>query len=364
MTSPRARYLFLLVVVFPMFAAVVYYALIAADRYVSESVITVRQTGDSGGNSAPGIAMMLAGVNPPARTETLYVREYIHTLDMLAYLDAELNLRRLYQTQKRDPLFRLHEDAPQEDVLDYFRSRIAVHLDDATGLLTVRVQAFEQAVAQMLNQAILAQSERFVNEISHRMAREQMAFAEGELAKAQERYQSAKDSLIAFQNKNLVLDPQIEAQARSSFTMELESTLARHEAELKNMLTYLNSDAHQVIAQKNLIDSLAAQLASEKKRISSPEGQRLNTLSAQYRNLTIEAGFAEEAYKLAINAVENARIEASRKLKSLVVISSPSLPEKADYPRHLYNLATLFTALMLLYGIIRFAVATIEDHRD
>jgi capsular polysaccharide transport system permease protein len=363
MTSRKARNLFLLLVVAPMFAAVVYYTLFAADRYVSESVITVRQAGDNGGNSVHGIAM-LAGTNPPARTETLYVREYIHTLDMLAFLDAELNLRSLYQTQKRDPLFRLPEDAPQEDVLDYFRSRIAVHLDDATGLLTLRVQAFEPDVAQAINKAILAQSERFVNEISHRMAREQMSFAEGELAKAQERYQSAKDRLIAFQNKNIVLDPQIEAQARSSFTMELESTLARHEAELKNMLTYLNSDAHQIVAQKNLIGSLSAQLASEKKRISSPEGQRLNTLSSQYRNLTIEAGFAEEAYKLAINAVENARIEASRKIKSLVVISSPSLPEKAVYPRQLYNLATLFIALMLLYGIVRFAIATIEDHRD
>lgn len=363
MTSKRARHLFLLVVVAPMLAAILYYALIAADRYVSESLITVRQVGDNS-NAVPGVAMMLAGVNPPARTEILYVREYINTLDMLHYLDSELDLRQVYQKQRRDPLLRLHADASQEETLEYFRSLIDVHLDESTGLLSVRVQAFEPAVAQAVNQAILAQSERFVNEISHRMAREQMAFAEGELAKAGERYQAAKVRLIDFQNANAVLDPQLSAQARSTFTGELESVLARHEAELKNMLTYLHADAHQVIAQKNLIDSMAAQLAAEKKRIASPEGQRLNTVASQFRNLTIETSFAEESYKLAITAVENARIEASRKLKSLVVISSPSLPEEAIYPRRLYNLATLSIALLLLYGIVRFAIATIEDHRE
>jgi capsular polysaccharide transport system permease protein len=364
MTSQRNRNLFLLVVVAPLLAAIIYYTLIAADRYVSESLITVRQVGDSGGSAVPGIAMMLAGANPPARAETLYVREYVNTLDMLQYLDTELNLRQVYQAQKRDPFFRLGEDASREETLDYFRSLIDVHLDETTGLLSVRVQAFEPALAQAINQAILTQSERFVNEISHRMAREQMAFAEGELAKAGERYQTAKARLIEFQNANAVLDPQLSAQARSTFTGELESVLARHEAELKNMLTYLHADAHQVVAQRNLISSMAAQLTSEKKRIASPEGQRLNTVASQFRNLTIEASFAEESYKLAITAVENARIEASRKLKSLVVISSPSLPEEAIYPRRLYNLATLSIALLLLYGIVRFAVATIEDHRE
>lgn len=363
MKHKLAQHLALLVIALPMALAMLYYTFFAADRYVSEAVISVRQAGDNG-SSVPGIAMMLAGVNPPAREETLFVREYIHTLDMLDFLDGELNVRQVYKEQKRDFLYRLFDGYTQEEVLEYFRSRISVYFDDETGLLSVSVEAFDPAFAQAINKAILAQSERFVNEISHRMAREQMAFAEGEMAKARERYQAAKTGLIEFQNKNTMLDPLVEAQARSQFTGELEGTVARHEAELKNLLTFLNEDAHQVVTQKNLIRSLATQLASEKKRIASPEGKRLNTLASQFRNLTIETGFAEDVYKLAITAVETSRIEASRKLKSLVVISSASLPEEAIYPRRLYNLGTFFLVLCLLYGIVRFAVATIEDHRD
>ena len=65
-----------------------------------------------------------------------------------------------------------------------------------------------------------------------------------------------------------------------------------------------------------------------------------------------------------VAAVENARIEASRKLKSLVVIEPPSLPETAQYPRRLYNVVTLAVISLLLYGIARLVIATIREHQD
>ena len=43
----------------------------------------------------------------------------------------------------------------------------------------------------------------------------------------------------------------------------------------------------------------------------------------------------------AIGFGAEARIEAYRKLKHLLVISQPSLAQDAEYPRRLYNLATV-----------------------
>ena len=57
-------------------------------------------------------------------------------------------------------------------------------------------------------------------------------------------------------------------------------------------------------------------------------------------------------------------LEASRKLKHLVVVGSPGLAEEAIYPRRGYYLLTLFVFLSLVYGIGRLVVATIKDHRD
>jgi len=352
------------VIVVPLALALVYFTVIAADRYVSETKISVKESGDVTASAVTGIASLLTGSNTNSREETLYLMEYIHSLDMLNHLDSKLDLRAAYGAEKLDLIYRLWGDTSQEWFLSYYRNRVEVLFDDLTGLLTVRVQGFEPEFSQAVSREILAQSERFINEISHRLAREQLAFAEGELRKAADRMQIAKGQLVAFQNKHGLFDPLSQAQAGAGLGFQLDAEIARKEAELTAMLGYLQESAPQVVKHRNEIAALKAQARIEQKKVASGGGQRLNTLAAQFQNLTLEAGFAEEAYKAALSAVETTRIEASRKIKSLVVIQSPSKPQIAEYPQRLYNLATLLVALILLYGIVLLAIATVKDHQD
>ena len=361
------RRLKLALVAMPLALAALYYAVFAANRYVSETIVTVRQANQQS-NALPGAAMLLAGINPPSREDTLYLRQYIHSLDLLKRLDERLGIRAHFEGGTWDPFYRLHAWFPQEWFLWYWRNRVEVLLDDMSGLLTVRVEGFEPEFAQKLNAAILEESERFVNAFSHRIAREQMQFAETELERASERLQQAKRKLLAFQTSNRLLDPTAQAQASGSLTAELQATLARQEAELRNALTYLNENSYQVRALRSQIEAVRAQLEAERARATSArrgkEDRRLNALSAEFQGLQLQVGFAQDAYKLALGAVENARIEATRKLKSLVVIEPPSRPEMALYPRRIYNLITLLVVCALLYGIVRLVVATIRDHQD
>jgi capsular polysaccharide transport system permease protein len=347
----------------PMILALVYFLFFAADRFVSESVISVKQSGEVVPSPASGLAAMF-GATPPSREDTLYLREYIRSLDMLKHLQARLNLRQAYEAERLDPLYRLYAGTSQEWLHWYFGNRVEIIFDDLSGLLKLRVQAFDPVLAQAINQEILAQSERFVNEVSHRMAREQMAFAEAELLKARDRYQAAKARLVAFQNRHKLLDPIAQAQAQVSLSSQLEGQLAQKETELKALLGYLQEDAYQVVSVKQQIAALKSQLEQERGKVASGQGGRLNTLAAEFQNLTLDVGFAEDAYKAALSAVETTRIEASRKLKSLVVVSSPGKPEVAEYPQRFYDLVTLLLGLTLFYGIVRLVIATVQDHRD
>lgn len=358
------RHLQLAFVGLPLLLGIVYFSFFSADRYVSESVVTVRQANQSYSNEA-GAALLLAGITPPSHEDTLYLKRYIHSLDLLRKLEERLKLRAHYESEKLDPLYRLYGGTSQEWLLDYYRSRVEVTLDDASSLLTVRVQGFDPAFSRQLNAAILEESEAFVNAFSHRMAREQMGFAEKELLRAGEKLQQAKAALLKFQTTHRVLDPMAQAQAASSLTAELQASLAREEAELKNALTYLNEDSLQISALRSRIAALRSQLQDEQTRATDTEkGQRLNTQAAEFQELQLQVGFAQDAYKLALSAVENARIDATRKLKSLVVIEPPSLSETAEYPRRLYNILTLLVTCALLYGVARLVVATIRDHQD
>jgi capsular polysaccharide transport system permease protein len=145
----------------------------------------------------------------------------------------------------------------------------------------------------------------------------------------------------------------------------LQAMQARHEAELKGLQAYLNDDAPQVKALQAQIAGIRQQLQTEKLRsITNEEGTSLNVLAGNYQELLAELEFQLDSYRGALTALETARIESTRKLKSLVLVESPALPESAEYPRRIYTLFALLLGLMLLYGIGRLIVATIEDHQE
>lgn len=360
----RPIHLKLVLIALPTILGAAYFGWIASDRYVSETIIAVRQATQES-SAVPGVAMLLGNVNPVVREDTLYLRDFIHSLGLLNRIDAKLQLRKHYEAATEDPVYRLPEGIDQERFLEYFRNRVELSFDDLSSLLTVRVQGFTPGFAHEVNKAILAECERFVNDFSQRMAREQLAFSDAELQRATALVQSAKSKVLAFQAKNRMLDPIAQAQATGTLTSELQAALARQEAELRNALTYLNEGSFQIRALRGQVEATRTQLNLERSRATSGRnGERLSQLAAEFQELQLQAGFAEDTYKLALTAVENARIDTSRKMKSLVVVEPPSLPESAIYPRRLYNVLTLLVATVLAYWIVRLAIETIREHRD
>jgi len=361
----KSRSLAMWVIGLPLLLAVLYYALFAQDRYVSTAQVVVRQTQGGEAPALPGLAGMLGGINPTSREETMFLREFITSMDMLNVLQDKLKWSEHYAGRWQDPLYWLSPDAPREDQLEYYRRVVQAYFDEQTGLLLVEVQAFAPEFAQQVLQVVLAESERFVNEISHRMAREQMQFAEAELAKARKHYEDQRAIMLQFQGANNLLDPEAAAMARATTLADLEGLLIKERATLKALLATLSPNTPQVRQQRTRIEALEQQLQAESRRlVSAPAGDKLNVIAAQYRSLMVDAGIAEEAYKFAVTATETARIESLKKLRSLVTVVSPNKPDLAIYPERIYNLITIFVVLLLLYGIARFIIATIEDHRD
>jgi capsular polysaccharide transport system permease protein len=360
-----ARTLWIMLIVVPVLLYGLYLGLVARDRFVSESVVSVRAAGSEGG-AIPGAAMLLAGINPPSHADTLLLKDFVHSQALLLQLQDQLDLRQHFADVGLDWPFRLAPDATREDFVRFMRDRIEVSFDDRSSLLKVRAQGLDSAFAQRLNSAILEASERFVNETSHRIARERLAFAEGELALAGKRLQQATTEVLAFQGKHQLLDPTFQAQASGNLTAQLEVSRSKLEAELGGLRGFLNDGAYQIVALKSQIDALNRQIDAERRRATGSGAQdtRLNKLALDFQGLQLQAEFARDAYKIALGAVENARIDATRKIKSLVVLEPPSRPETAEYPLVAYNLGTLLAICVLLYAIARLVLATVREHQD
>jgi capsular polysaccharide transport system permease protein len=353
---------FIVIVVIPFIFAVFYYLFFAAERYVSESVVSIRQTKDSSSIDGSGLAA-LVGINTNSKEDTLYLREYIHSLDMLKNLEKEMSLREIYTAEKLDFLYKFYGFLPQEDFLEYYQNRVKIAYDDMSGLLKINVEAFKPEDAQKLSALILKNSEIFVNELSHVMSRKQLEFAEEELRKSEKRFSVAKEALLNFQNRYGIFNPIEQAQSQANLALEFEAELAKKETELTALSSYMQNSAPQVVTLKNEIAALKTQVQKEQNRVAKKSNNASNILASEYQTLSIEANFAEGLYKLSLQAVEQARIESTKQIKYLSIVQTPSAPESAKYPRKIYNLITLLAVLFLLYGIAQLIKATIEDHK-
>lgn len=360
-----ARNLSILLILVPMLVCAAYLYGFAADRYVSESVITVKQSGDQPVGLA-GLASIFQVSGASSHGDLLLLQTHILSMDMLQTLDKRLGLRKGYSAPQRDLLLRMSDDASTDEFLDYYRNRVEARFDDTTGLLTLRAQGFTSQEAQLINRAIVEASEVFINQISQRLAQEQMAFAGDELAKASERFRVTKSKVLAFQQRNRMLDPAAQAQANSMLTVELQARLSRLEADLRAAQAYMDENSFQVRAMKQQAEAVREQMAAEAARgtTETRSGPRLNSLAGDFRELEIEMNFAEQAYKSATLSMETARLESIRKIKSLVLVASPTKPEDPEYPRRAYDLMALSLGFALVFGIVRLLIATIEDHLD
>lgn len=197
------------------------------------------------------------------------------------------------------------------------------------------------------------------------MAREQVGFAEGEVDRSRAKYDEKRKALLIFQGEHNVLDAQKTAMARNEIIAELQGELTKEEATLIGMRASLSEDSPQIRQQKIRIAAMQQQIAVEDRNlVAKNASNQLNVVASKYHALEIDAKIAEEAYKSSVSSLDTARIEAAKKLRSLVVVVTPNMPDAALFPRRLYSLFTALVVFLLVFGVVNFLVATVKDHRD
>jgi capsular polysaccharide transport system permease protein len=356
------------VIVVPMILVVIYYTLIAADRYVCESKIIVLKSTDAvAGSAASGISLpSILGSGGASQEDELHLVEYISSADMLDQLDKEIGYRKEFGLHGLDVLYWLPNWSwvSREYGLEFYRARIDLKFDDKNGILTLATQGFTREFAQQVNQIILRESERFMNELSHRVAREQLAFANDEVHRARQELDKAKGSLLGYQNRFGLLDPAGAADTTNRIAAELEGQLSSKEADLKAATAFMADNSPQVLNLRNTIAAIRHQMDVEKAKLTSQEGLRMNRIAAEYLDVKAMVDFESDLYKVSLGTYEKSRIDALRQIKSVAVIANPVLPDRAEYPRRIYMIIACFFVLLLGYGFVRLVVAVIEDHRD
>jgi capsular polysaccharide transport system permease protein len=283
---------------------------------------------------------------------------------MLRYLDTTLGLRNHYESKSADILSRLWENDSQETFLNFYRDHLTVKYIEVSGVLSIRAQAFNPEYAQKIVQAILKRSEEYINQISNRLAKEQVDFVQSELDRASKHLRESKLHIRQFQEQYQLFSPQQESVAKLQIVNELEAELTRQQAALNNLRSYMNDGAADVITLNAKITSIEKQLGIERKKLVGNENNDFSNVNSQYAELLLDMEFATDLYKTSLLSLEKARVEAYRKLKHLVVVDSPSLAEEPEFPKRIYNTISVLIVMLLSHGVLKIILATIREHRD
>lgn len=193
--------------------SVVYWGAIASDRYVSEAHIVIQRT-DLAGGQTMDFGGLLPGVGNVGHSDQLLLRDHLLSVDMLGKLDAKLELRKHFSDTARDPLSRMwHRHTPLERFHRHYLSRVGIEFDEYAGVLVIKAQAYDPETAHAIAALLVEEGERYMNGLAHRLAEEQVAFLEKQVAEMSERAIEARREVIVFQNEQASFRPRMQPKA-------------------------------------------------------------------------------------------------------------------------------------------------------
>lgn len=342
-------------------ASTLYWGVIASDRYVSEANVVVDRTELAAGPSTDFASLLGA----KSGHDLLLLREHLLSTDMLVKLDDKLDLRTHYSDRDQDVFSRMWSPKMSREWFHrHYLSRVSVEYDDFSGVLRIKAQAYSPEKAQAVASMLVEEGERFMNDMGHRLAREQVSFLERQVEQMSERVLRTRQAVVAFQNSKGLASPQGAAEALGRIAAEMESQLAELKTRREVMRAYLSPTAPDVVQLNYQIQALEKQRSQELARLASPAGNTLNKVVEEHQRLQLEAEFAQKVYQTALTALERGRIEATRTLKKVSVVQAPGLPQYPLEPRRLYNIALFALATLVLAGVFRLFAAIIRDHKD
>jgi capsular polysaccharide transport system permease protein len=362
---PRRRFLrsnsilFLGTFVLPLLAFTAYLVFFATDRYESLASATITEEK----NATTSLDLSMLGITSSAADkDSLILKEFIESKDMLKFLDDRLRIREHVTQPSIDFYSRLDPDATMEEFHSYYLWMINVEYDPLSKLIRFGVQGFDENFANSLLRLIVERSQQFIDRINEQITREQLRFFDREIAESESRLKRAKEQLVAFQRENLLMTTEGESQTIMATIQTLEQELAQKRADLNARLLVLDRSAPQLQTVQMDITALESQIADAKQRLAGASDTSISELDSQFRDIQLNLEFVTNIYKSNLNALEQARLEAARRLKFLVVVAQPSVPERAEYPRRIYLIATVGVVLLILFFVVSLTMAIIREH--
>lgn len=357
----RVNGLFLLVVVLPVLASIIYFGFLASDVYVSESRFVLRAP-EKRSVTGLGAFLQTAGFSN-ANEEESAARSYAISRDALRAVNKNGAFEKAYsnpQISFFDRFNALGIWGSFEDLYNYFQGKVELQNDNTTSITTLTVRAFTAEDARKFNERLLELSEETVNRLNLRGRQDVVRFAQNEVSEAKAKAQSAAIALATYRNQSGVVDPEKQAEVQMQMVSNLQNQLIVAKTDLAQLRRYAPENPRIPVIQTQ-IATIEGQIGQETGKVTRGRSSLAGS-AVQYQRLMLENEFAAKQLASALASLEESQNEARRKQAYVERIVQPNLPDAPMEPRRLRGIFATIILSLLAYGILRMLLAGIREH--
>ena len=341
-----------------------YCFVIGRDRYTSVSEFVIQQAAPLETSSASVLAGAAAA--PQVLTSLVdgqYLQIYLASPEVKNRLfPNSVSLEKDYKQSFPDVFSGLSSGSSSPQQLSFYRKQIQISPQPLSGSVIIRTVGYGPEQAFSLNQSLILQSRRFVNEVNQSINADQNIFAQKEVKLAEKNLKEASRRLEIFQDRFGQLNVASEQAATTSFISELESRLVDlkvEEATLRRQ--YRDPNAPEVSFVADQVRELEKQITKERQKSVSENGGDLNSLAIQESSLLSNVEFATESLKSARLAADNSRRESQRQLKFVVMLSQPQRPVAPDQNWRWQSFLGSIGIIVVAWGVGGFILAAMKE---
>lgn len=357
------------IVIVPTLIASMYLFLVADDQYTSTVGFAVRSENSASPLDLLGGIGGLSGMTasgPASDTDILY--QFIQSQALVQSISQRLDLRTVYSKPAFDPVFALRRNGEIEDLVEYWKRMVRISYDSTTGLIELRVHAFEPKDAQVIAQLILDESTQMINDLSVIARTDATRYAQEELDKAIARLRERRVAVTEFRSRTQLVDPSADIEGQMGLLFSLQEQLAAASIDI-SLLRQTTQPTDPRIAQNERRIGVIEQLIDKEREKfgmgGSADGNEnsYSALVGEYERLTVDREFAEKAYLAALANYDAALADAQRRTRYLAAYIRPTLAETSLYPQR--GLLSVLTGgfLLLIWSIGLLIYYSVRDRR-
>lgn len=355
--------LFIIGVVLPSLASAVYFSLVASDQYVSESRFVIKAPNQRSGQVSSFANLIQTTGLSAGQEQANEVIDFVRSRSALEALVKKASANEIYSDPKADLLSRYPlpwQKRSFEDLFKFYKSKVQIERDNDTGLIVLRTIAFDPAKAALINENLLRESERLVNQLNETSRSRAISEAERRVTEAERRVALARRAVARYRNTSELVDPLAEASGVIGVTNVLIAERASLEAQLST-LQRLTPQHPSIPALRARIASLGQEIRRQTARMVGGNTSIAGKLPT-YDSLVLEQELSSELLVLAQTTLEGARTEALKQQFYLERVVNPNTPDSAAYPKGFRIVLTIIGFLLCLYFIIWMFVVGILEH--